>query len=313
MVTTIRKIISTKYFGCEDSLSDKAYFEEVYKEACELTAYLCKEFNLDPKGTSDCDGVKTPVILCHADAHKLGLGSNHGDVLHWFGRYGKTMDDVRNDVAALMDTNSTASVTPKEEKEIYRIRTDWEDSKSQVGAYSSLASAKKACDAAGPDYFVFDENGNTVYPEEAKDGEEIQVTKFAVGDVVKLTSDAKYASGQKIPDWLKKSKLYIREIKSNGNYTISTQKTGAITGVVPPSAIVPYTVATPATVKPTFIPYLIKVTASTLNVRAGAGTSYKVTTTIEKNGIYTIIDEKNGWGKLKSGAGWISLKYTKKV
>lgn len=59
--------------------------------------------------------------------------------------------------------------------------------------------------------------------------------------------------------------------------------------------------------------YKVRITASTLNVRAGAGTSYKVTTTVKKGGIYTITAEKNGWGKLKSGAGWISLKYTERV
>ena len=59
--------------------------------------------------------------------------------------------------------------------------------------------------------------------------------------------------------------------------------------------------------------YLVKITASTLNVRAGAGTSYKVTTTVKKGQIYTIVEEKDGFGKLKSGAGWISLKYVKKI
>ena len=59
--------------------------------------------------------------------------------------------------------------------------------------------------------------------------------------------------------------------------------------------------------------YKVRITASALNVRAGAGTSYKVTTTVKKNGIYTITAEQNGWGKLKSGAGWISLKYTERV
>ena len=59
--------------------------------------------------------------------------------------------------------------------------------------------------------------------------------------------------------------------------------------------------------------YKVRITASTLNVRAGAGTSYKVTTTVKKGGIYTITAEQNGWGKLKSGAGWISLKYTERV
>ena len=55
-------------------------------------------------------------------------------------------------------------------------------------------------------------------------------------------------------------------------------------------------------------PYLVKITASVLNVRAGAGTIYKVVTTVKKNVKYTIVEEKNGWGKLKSGAGWICLK-----
>lgn len=63
----------------------------------------------------------------------------------------------------------------------------------------------------------------------------------------------------------------------------------------------------------TGLPYKVKITASALNVRIGAGTSYKVATTVKKNQVYTIVEESNGWGKLKSGAGWISLKYTKKV
>ena len=61
------------------------------------------------------------------------------------------------------------------------------------------------------------------------------------------------------------------------------------------------------------LPYVVRITASSLNVRAGAGTTFKVNTVVHKNEAYTIVEEKNGWGKLKSGAGWISLKYTKKV
>lgn len=58
--------------------------------------------------------------------------------------------------------------------------------------------------------------------------------------------------------------------------------------------------------------YLVKVTADVLNVRAGAGTSYPVTTQIKKGGVYTITQEQSGWGKLKSGVGWICLQYTEK-
>lgn len=87
---------------CEDNLSDKNYFNKVYKEACELTAMLCKKYHLDPHGYTIYNGVRVPVILCHKDANNLKLGSNHGDIYHWFNRYGKTMDDVRNDVAKIM-------------------------------------------------------------------------------------------------------------------------------------------------------------------------------------------------------------------
>lgn len=62
-----------------------------------------------------------------------------------------------------------------------------------------------------------------------------------------------------------------------------------------------------------FKPYLVKVTASALNIRKGAGTNYPVVGCIRDKGTYTIVAEDNGWGKLKSGAGWISLAYTKRV
>lgn len=71
--------------------------------------------------------------------------------------------------------------------------------------------------------------------------------------------------------------------------------------------------------KPTaFTPYTVKVTCNPLNVRKGAGTNYAACGAIKDKGVYTIVGEANGpgakmWGKLKSGAGWISLDYTKKV
>lgn len=63
--------------------------------------------------------------------------------------------------------------------------------------------------------------------------------------------------------------------------------------------------------------YLVKVKADVLNIRADAGTEYKITGQIKDHGVYTIVAEKDGtgaskWGKLKSGAGWISLDYVEK-
>lgn len=57
----------------------------------------------------------------------------------------------------------------------------------------------------------------------------------------------------------------------------------------------------------------VMVTATALNVRSGPGTSYSKVATVKKNDVYTITQKKNGWGKLKSGAGWISLEYVKEL
>lgn len=71
--------------------------------------------------------------------------------------------------------------------------------------------------------------------------------------------------------------------------------------------------ATPA------VPYTIRTTINSLNIRKGPGKKYKVCGSIDEKmeykNIYTIVEVSKGgkWGRLKSGAGWIALKYTKKV
>ncbi len=59
--------------------------------------------------------------------------------------------------------------------------------------------------------------------------------------------------------------------------------------------------------------YLVKITATALNIRAGAGTNYNIVGCIRDKGTYTIVETQGNWGKLKSGAGWICLDYTNKV
>lgn len=66
-----------------------------------------------------------------------------------------------------------------------------------------------------------------------------------------------------------------------------------------------------------FKPYTVRVTATDLYIRKGAGTNYSANGFI-RPGVYTIVAESSGqgatkWGKLKSGAGWISLDYAKKL
>ena len=55
--------------------------------------------------------------------------------------------------------------------------------------------------------------------------------------------------------------------------------------------------------------FKVKIISKDLNVRSGAGTSYKVNCVVKKNEVFTIVQtaKEGTWGKLKSGAGWISL------
>lgn len=53
--------------------------------------------------------------------------------------------------------------------------------------------------------------------------------------------------------------------------------------------------------------YKVKIITSELNIRKGPGTSYAINGVVKKGEVYTIIETSGSWGKLKSGAGWISV------
>jgi N-acetylmuramoyl-L-alanine amidase CwlA len=78
----------------------------------------------------------------------------------------------------------------------------------------------------------------------------------------------------------------------------------------------PATTPSPSPAGGAITPYTVKINCAELNVRKGPGTGYGIATVVKRGQVYTIVGEQmNGstkWGKLKSGAGWISLAYTVK-
>lgn len=132
---------------------------------------------------------------------------------------------------------------------------------------------------------------------------------FKEGDIIKLKSNATYYNGVKIPSFVFKSTLYYRG-KNNNGIIFSTQKTGAITGVVKESAIEGGQSSTPSSTSTT---YQVKVTTDALNIRRGPSANTSKTGCIRDRGVYTIVETTNNWGRLKSGLGWICLDYTKRV
>ena len=67
------------------------------------------------------------------------------------------------------------------------------------------------------------------------------------------------------------------------------------------------------------VPFTVKVSISDLNIRKGPGTDYAKTGKFTGKGVFTILEVQSGqgstagWGRLKSGAGWISLDYAVKT
>ena len=109
--------------------------------------------------------------------------------------------------------------------------------------------------------------------------------------------------------------LYSRhgEIAAEVNRRLQGASAGGGVVVTPPATEKP----TGGTTGATMTPYLVRVKITNLNIRKGPGTSYGSTGFI-KPGVYTIVAESTGagatkWGKLKSGAGWISLDYATKT
>ncbi|WP_340083776.1 N-acetylmuramoyl-L-alanine amidase [Siminovitchia sp. FSL H7-0308] len=107
---------------CEDGLTDKTYFNQVYKEAVELCAYLCKQYKLTEKD-----------IIGHYEGYQKKIASNHVDPSHWFTKHGKSMDIFRADVKKELAKSITPS-KPISGKKLYRV---------QIGAYSVKANAEK--------------------------------------------------------------------------------------------------------------------------------------------------------------------------
>jgi len=121
---------------CEDGLTDASYFSDIYKEAVDLCVFLCKEFDLTEKD-----------IICHSEGYKLGIASNHADVMHWFPKRGKSMDAFREDVKSRL--TYTAPIEPTTPMKYYRI---------QLGAFSVKTNAdamlRKVKEAGFTDAFI---------------------------------------------------------------------------------------------------------------------------------------------------------------
>lgn len=224
---------------CEDGLTDSVYFNQVYKEAVELFAYLCKMFNLTEKS-----------IICHCEGNKLGIASNHADVMHWFPKHGKSMDTFRADVKALLNEGTTPT-TPDEGDNLYRVqvgafsseqnaksfKTELENAgfstylvkdggfyKIQVGAFSEKANAQNMLNQLNEKGFVgfiTTASGSPVSPSPS----------ITIGSRVKVVKGAKTYEGSSLASFVYDTFYYVRELNGD-RAVIAPAMTGAVTAAI---------------------------------------------------------------------------------
>lgn len=168
-------------FTCSDLATAKAAAKRTYEAAVELFAMLCKEYGLNP--------IADGVIISHAEGHKRGIASNHGDPEHLWTQLGMeyTMDGFRKDVKAAMSGKKEDNTQDNTEVvKWYRVRKSWGEAKSQKGAYKVLKNAK-ACADKNKGYSVFDWNGNVVYPVAETEPKQETAAKEKVNYRVRVT------------------------------------------------------------------------------------------------------------------------------
>lgn len=142
-----------------------------------------------------------------------------------------------------------------------------------------------------------------------------------VGDVVGLVTGATYYNGTAIPSWVAKKQWIVKEV--NGDRAVIDKSSDGANSINSPVSTKYLTVVktgtTSGSTSTTATSYQVRIDSTCLNIRKGPGTNYARTGAFTGKGVFTIVDVKtgqgsnSGWGKLKSGAGWISLDYAKRV
>lgn len=145
-------------------------------------------------------------------------------------------------------------------------------------------------------------------------------SKFSVGDIVTISADATYYTGVKVPGWVRNKQWIVEKVE--GDKIIINKSTDGENAINSPiSAKYLTVVKTNVTSTPSkkFEPYMVRIDIPNLNIRKGPSSKDDPTGRYTGKGVFTIVEEKEGygarkgWGKLKSGAGWISLDYATKI
>ena len=126
-----------------------------------------------------------------------------------------------------------------------------------------------------------------------------QSSSISVGDKVKVkTTATHYATGQSMASFVKGSTYEVTRIDGNRLllsdivswvWDYDVERVGSTTQSSSDSS------------------FLVEIICSELNIRKSDSFNSAIVGTVKKGEVFTIVEESNGLGRLKSGAGWISI------
>ena len=345
--STIRYTGGASWVETGDGENTKAHVFATYKYAVELFAYLCQQFHLDPMA----DG----VVISHSEGCRRGIASNHGDVEHLWSKFGLSMQQFRKDIVAAMEEDTAevsltaimgkaaataeqmASYLKKKNPSVAQSVLDmlplYLSEGEAEGVRGDIAFAQSCLETGN---FTF--SGSTVklkqnnfcglgVTQRGKTGLSFETPQLGIR--VQIQHLKAYASTDRLVNeridprfrYVKRGCApYAEWLGQKEN----PQGKGWAAGAKYGEKILSILKAIISEGKVQFMesltlsaPYMVRVSIPDLNIRRGPGTDFPKTGKFTGVGIFTVVEEQDGWGLLKAYAekrdGWISLAFTTRI
>ena len=344
---TIKYTSGAAWVETGDGENTKAHVLATYRYAVELFAYLCKQFHLDPMA----DG----VVISHSEGCKRGIASNHGDVEHLWSKFGLSMGQFRKDIKAAMEGSTAedsltaimgkakaaagqmASYLKKKNPSVAQSVLDmiplYLSEGEAEGVRGDIAFAQSCFETGN---FTFSGSAVTLsqnnfcglgVTQRGKTGLSFESPQLGIRAQVQhlkayASTDAlineridprfRYVTRGCAPyvEWLgQKENPQGKGWAAGAGYG---EKILSILKAVMEEGQVQFMESLTLSA-----PYTVRVAIPDLNIRRGPGTGYAKTGKFTGVGVFTIVEEKDGWGLLKAYQekrdGWISLAFTTRI
>ena len=325
----------------------KAHVLAAYRYAVELFAYLCRQFGLDPMA----DG----VVISHSEGCRRGIASNHGDVEHLWSKFGLSMQQFRKDIKAAMKgstaEDSLTAIMGKAQATAEQMKSYLKKKNPSVpqsvldmvplylsegeaeGVRGDIAFAQSCLETGN---FTFSGSAVTLpqnnfcglgVTQRGKTGLSFETAQLGIRAQIQHLKA--YASTDKLLNERIDPRFryvtrgcapYAEWLGQKGN----PQGKGWAAGEKYGEKILSILKAVMDEGKVQFMesltisaPYMVRVSIPDLNIRRGPGKSYPKTGKFTGVGVFTVVEEKDGWGLLKAYEegrnGWISLAFTTRM